>query len=383
MTFLFSAHGFIIMSIKRDYYEVLEVSRTASGDEIKKAYRQMALKYHPDRNPDDPEAEQKFKEAAEAYDVLRDQEKRSRYDKFGHEGVNGGGGFGPFSSNEDIFSHFSDIFGDLFGFSMGGGSRGNRPQAGPNLRYNLSISLRQAAKGDSVTIKIPMDVSCPECNGSGAAKGTQPETCTNCNGHGQVRHNQGFFQIAVPCPRCHGTGQMIKQVCPRCKGHTTIEEMRELSVRIPPGVDSGNRLRLRGEGGPGIYGGPPGDLYVVLHVEDDPEFDRDGPNLLLSHKITMVQAALGAKIEVNGLDGPVQLEIPRGTQSGELFRLAGLGLPEVNSSRKGDLLVEIKVLIPTSLSAKQEELLRSFAEAEEKKPLNKAKKAFKKAMGIK
>ena len=373
------------MSTKRDYYEILEVVRTASGEEIKRSYRQMALKYHPDRNPGNPEAEQKFKEAAEAYDVLRDPEKRARYDKFGHEGVSGNG-FGPFSSNEDIFSHFSDIFGDLFGFSMGGSrARANRPQAGPDLRYNLNVSLRQAAKGDEITLKIPKRVVCPECDGSGAASGSGPETCPDCGGHGQVRHSQGFFQIAMPCPRCNGTGQVIKNPCPRCKGATTVQETRELSLRVPPGVDTGNRLRLRGEGEPGIYGGPPGDLYVVLRVEDDPVFQREGPNLLLSREITMIQAALGDKIEVPGLDEPLSMEVPRGTQSGEIFRLQGAGLPVVNTNRKGDLLVEIKVLTPTSLSDKQEELLRAFAEAEAEKPLNKAKKVFKKvgkAMGI-
>jgi len=369
------------MAIKRDYYEILEVERTASGDEIKRAYRQMALKYHPDRNPGNPEAEQKFKEAAGAYDILRDPDKRSRYDKFGHEGVNGGG-FGPFSSNEDIFSHFSDIFGDLFGFSMGGAARANRAQAGANLRYNLSISLRQAAKGDSISLKIPKRVTCPECEGTGAAAGSKPETCAQCGGRGQVRHSQGFFQIAMPCPACNGAGQVIRHPCPRCKGAAVIQETRELSVRVPPGVDSGNRLRLRGEGEPGVFGGPPGDLYVILHVEDDPVFQRDGAHLLLTHEVTMVQAALGDSIEVPGLDEPMKMELPKGTQSGEVFRLAGGGLPIVNTNRKGDLLVEVKVLTPTSLSAKQEELLRAFAEAEADKPLNKAKKAFKKVMGM-
>ena len=372
------------MSMQRDYYEILEVERTASGDEIKRSYRKLAMKYHPDRNPDDPEAEQKFKEAAEAYDVLRDAEKRSRYDKFGHAGVSGNG-FGPFSSNEDIFSHFSDIFGDLFGFASGGRTRGNRQQAGANLRYNLSISLRQAAKGDEISIRIPRSVACPECEGSGAAPGSGPEVCSQCGGAGQVRHNQGFFQIAMPCPACNGTGQIIKNPCPRCKGATTIQETRELSVRIPPGIDSGNRLRLRGEGEAGLYGGPPGDLYVVVHVEEDPVFQRDGPHLLLAHEVSMVQAALGDTIEVPGLDEPMKMELPAGTQSGELFRLADGGMPVVNTSRKGDLLVEIKVLTPTSLSSRQEELLRAFAEAEADKPINKAKKMFKKvgkAMGL-
>ena len=368
--------------MQRDYYEILGVERTASGDEIKRAYRQMAMRYHPDRNPGDAEAEGRFKEAAEAYEVLRDPDKRSRYDKFGHAGVSGGAS-GGFSSNEDIFSHFSDIFGDLFGFSMGG--RASRARAGVDLRYNLSISLRQAAKGDDITLKIPKRVSCPECEGSGAARGTSAEPCSHCGGSGQVRHSQGFFQIAVPCAACQGSGQVIKNICPRCKGATFIQETRELSVRIPPGVDTGNRLRLRGEGEPGMHGGPAGDLYVVINVEEDKVFQRDGAHLMVMHEISMVQAVLGDTVEVPGLDGPMKMDIPKGTQSGEVFRLAGGGLHFVNSTRVGDLLVEIKVLIPKKISAKQEELLRQFAEVEEEKTITKAKNMFKKvgkAMGI-
>lgn len=371
---------------KRDYYEILEVTRTASGDEIKKAYRQMALRYHPDRNPDDTQAEALFKEAAEAYDILRDPDKRARYDRFGHEGVSGNGFGGGFSNNEDIFSHFSDIFGDLFGFSMGGrGARGTRAQQGSDLRYNLEISLRQAASGDEITLKIPKKVSCPDCGGSGAEPGTSAESCRQCGGAGQVRHNQGFFQIAMPCPACHGLGQVITHPCAHCKGAGAVQETRELAVRIPAGVDTGNRLRLRGEGEPGLYGGPAGDLYVVIHVAEDKVFQREGQNLLIDKEISFVQAALGDKLEVPGLDAPLSMEIPKGTQSGEVFRLQGGGLPYVNNSRKGDLLVEIKVLTPTRLSSRQEELLREFAELEKDKPLNKAKKVLKKmgkAMGL-
>lgn len=371
---------------KRDYYEILEVTRTASGDEIKKAYRQMALRYHPDRNPDDAEAEALFKEAAEAYDILRDPDKRARYDRFGHEGVSGNGFGGGFSNNEDIFSHFSDIFGDLFGFSMGGRSgRGTRAQQGSDLRYNLEISLRQAASGDEITLKIPKKVSCSECGGSGAEPGTSAESCRQCGGAGQVRHNQGFFQIAMPCPACHGLGQVITHPCAHCKGAGAVQETRELAVRIPAGVDTGNRLRLRGEGEPGMYGGPAGDLYVVIHVAEDKVFQREGQNLLIDKEISFVQAALGDKLEVPGLDAPLTMEIPKGTQSGEVFRLQGGGLPYVNSSRKGDLLVEVKVLTPTRLSSRQEELLREFADLEKDKPLNKAKKVLKKmgkAMGL-
>ncbi len=371
---------------RRDYYEILEVTRTATDDEIKKSYRQMALRYHPDRNPGDAEAEKRFKEAAEAYDILRDPDKRARYDRFGHDGVNGGFGGGGFASNEDIFSHFSDIFGDLFGFSMGArGGRATRSQQGADLRYNLEISLRQAASGDEISLKIPKKVPCPACGGSGAEPGTSAETCRQCGGRGQVRHSQGFFQIAMPCPECNGLGQVIPHPCARCKGAGAIQETRELAVRVPAGVDTGNRLRLRGEGEPGMYGGPPGDLYVVIQVAEDKVFQREGQNLLIDQEITFVQAALGDRIEVPGLDGPLAMEIPKGTQSGEVFRLQGGGLPYINSSRKGDLLVEIKVLTPTRISSRQEELLREFAELETDKPLNKAKKVLKKvgkAMGL-
>ena len=371
--------------IRRDYYEILSVERTASGEEIKKAYRKLAMKYHPDRNPGDSEAESKFKEAAEAYDILRDPDKRSRYDRFGHAGLNGQGGF---QSNEDIFSHFGDIFGDLFGFSMGGAARGrrNRPRQGADLRYNLTISFRQAAVGDEVSIKIPRHTTCPECNGSRAAKGTSPESCRQCQGTGQVRHNQGFFQISVPCPTCHGTGEQISSPCPRCKATGQIQEVRELSVRVPAGVDSGNRLRVRGEGEGGANGGLNGDLYVVLQVENDETFSREGQNLLVTRELSIVQASLGDKVEVPTLDEPITIDVPRGTQSGEIFRISGKGLAYPGRQVKGDLLVEIKVVTPSRLTARQEEILREFAEIDKlKKPMNKAKKIIKqvgKAMGI-
>lgn len=369
---------------RRCYYEVLSVERTSTHEEIKKAYRKLAMEYHPDRNPGDAEAESKFKEAAEAYDVLRDQDKRARYDRFGHEGVNGQGGF---RTSEDVFSHFGDIFGDLFGFSMGGGARGgrNRPRHGADLRYNLGISFSQAAQGTEIPIKIPRMAVCPECGGKRAAPGSSPETCRQCNGVGQVRHNQGFFQISVPCPVCHGAGEIIPNPCPRCKGDGQIQETRELSVRIPAGVDTGNRLRVRGEGEVGFNGGPNGDLYVVIHVENDDTFTRDGQNLFVTREISFVQAALGDKIEVPSLNDPITVDVPKGTQSGELFRIPGKGLPFPNRNGSGDLLVEVRVLTPTRLSARQEELLREFADLDAKKPLNKAKKIMEKvgkAMGI-
>jgi molecular chaperone DnaJ len=366
---------------QRDYYEVLGVSRDAADDEIKRAYRKKAMEFHPDRNPDNPEAEAKFKEAAEAYDVLRDAEKRARYDRFGHAGVNGNGygGGGGFSSTEDIFAHFGDIFGDLFGFAGMGGARGPRPQAGSDLRYNLNISFRQAARGDEVTLRIPKNVTCPDCSGSGAASGTQPETCPQCGGSGQVVRQQGFFQMAMPCSACRGEGRIVRNPCPRCRGAGQVQDIRELSVRIPAGVDTGNRLRLRGEGEPGVHGGPPGDLYVVIRVDDDKTFRRQGQDLVVRKEISFVQAILGDKVEVPTLDDPVTVDIPRGTQSGEVFRIAGKGLPHLGSSQTGALLVEVTVRIPSSVNDEQEKLLREFERLEENRPLRKVKNMFKKA----
>ena len=350
----------------RDYYEVLGVERGADDETIKKAYRQLAFKFHPDRNPDDPEAESKFKEAAEAYEVLRNAETRARYDRFGHEGL-GGNGFGGFGSTDDVFSAFSDIFGEFFGFGGRGASRGPRPQAGNDLRYDLTVSFRDAAKGTEVTLKIPRNVECHVCGGTGAEPGTSPETCKQCGGSGQVVQNQGFFRIAVTCPICRGEGKVV------------TSQTRELKVRVPAGVDDGSRLRLRGEGESGLHGGPPGDLYVILHVEADKVFERQGQNLVLRAEIGFVQAALGHKIEVPTLDGHEMMDIPKGTQSGEVFSLRGLGLPVPGSSRSGDLLVEVTVVTPKNLTKKQEELLREFEKLDEQKPMKKVKDFFRKA----
>jgi molecular chaperone DnaJ len=362
---------------KADYYEILGVPRDADEDEIKKAYRQSAFKFHPDRNPGDSEAEAKFKEAAKAYEVLRDPQKRARYDRFGHQGL-GDTGFGGFSNAEDIFSTFSDIFGEFFGFGAARG-RGPRPQAGNDLRYDLRVSFRDVAMGSEAALKIPKHISCTECDGTGAAPGSRPETCRQCGGIGQVHQNQGFFRIAVACPVCRGEGTVIANPCPRCKGRGQTPEVRELKVRIPAGVDDGSRLRLRGEGEHGVGGGPAGDLYVVISVEPDKTFERQGQNLVLHRTVSFVQASLGDKIEVPTLDDPITVDIPKGTQGGEVFQLRGLGLPHPGSSRKGDLLIEIRVETPTSLTSRQEELLREFARLEEEKPLKKAKNFFKKA----
>ncbi|MBR4742379.1 MAG: molecular chaperone DnaJ [Desulfovibrio sp.] len=358
---------------QRDYYEVLGVSRSANDDELKRAYRKLAMKYHPDHNPGDKEAEAKFKEAAEAYEVLRDPDKRERYDRFGFAGVqNGAAGFG---STDDIFSHFGDIFGDLFG---GFGRSTSNAQEGADLRYNLTISFEQAAKGDKITLTLPKHITCPDCQGSGAAPGSRPETCKHCNGTGQIRRSQGFFQISMPCPVCHGEGKIIVKPCPHCKGNGTIMDSRKLEITIPAGVDTGTRLRVRGEGEPGIHGGPAGDLYVVITVEEDERWERRGADLIYQLEIGFVDAALGCKKEVPGLDGNLPIDIPRGIQSGSILRLNNEGMPYPNrKNTRGSLLVQVKVVTPTQLSAKQEELLREFANASEEGFLNKAKKLFK------
>ncbi len=362
----------------KSYYEVLDLEKTATEEEIKKAYRAKAMQFHPDRNPGDAAAEEKFKEAAEAYEVLRDPEKRANYDKYGTADPYGQGGFGGFNSTEDIFSNFGDIFGDLFGFSQRGGS--NRPRQGSDLRYNLTMSFREAAKGVQTSLHIPRTVTCNECDGSGAAPGSQPEVCSQCRGTGQLRQSTGFFQVSVPCGRCQGTGKVISKPCAKCRGEGTVEEERTLEVKIPAGVYTGARMRLRGEGDSGTNGGPNGDLYVVITVEDDKVFERDGQNLIYKVDVSFVHATLGAKVKVPTLDEEIEFEIPAGTQTETVLSIKGKGLPFPNESRHGDLLLYIHVQIPTDISKEQEDLLLKYEKLEKQhnnKITTKVKRLFK------
>jgi molecular chaperone DnaJ len=347
---------------KRDYYEVLGVSKSASGDEIKKAYRRLAMKFHPDRNTDDAEAEAKFKEVKEAYEVLNDGDKRSAYDRFGHEGVRGAGmgGAGGFSAEG-----FSDIFGDVFGdiFGGGGGRRGG-PQVfrGADLGYELRLDLEKAVSGDTVTIDVPSQVACETCDGSGAKKGTQPQQCSTCAGAGQVRMQQGFFSIQQTCPACKGVGTMISDPCETCHGRGRVRKTRTLSVKVPAGVDDGDRIRLSGEGEAGRNGGPPGDLFVEIRLNPHKLFAREGSDLSCEVPISFRTATLGGEVELPTLDGNVSLKVPAGTQSGKVFRLRGKGVPTVRDPRNGDLFARVAVETPVNLTAGQKELLNKFDE---------------------
>ncbi len=354
------------MSEKRCYYEILGVSRDADTDELKSAYRRLAVKYHPDKNPGDPEAEAAFKECSEAYSVLTDPEKRAGYDRFGHNGVNGQGfGGGGFQGFDDIFSQFSDIFGEAFGF---GGSQRRRGVAGADLRYDLEITLEQAVFGDEVELAIPRLKPCDGCGGSGAAPGTSPEPCPTCRGRGQVYTSQGFFRMSTTCPHCRGQGRIIADPCSRCGGQGRVEERATVKVKIPGGVDQGSRLRLRGEGEAGQDGGPPGDLYVILQVKPHDLFERRGDDLVHSVSLPMSQAALGLDLDVPLIDGETAtLKIPSGTQSGQLFKLKGQGAPRLRYRGRGDLIIRVAVETPTDLNARQKELLAELAEIEEQR----------------
>jgi len=346
---------------KRDYYEVLGVQRNATEAEIKKAFKKLAMKYHPDRNPDNKEAEEKFKEAREAYDVLSDAKKRAAYDQFGHAGVQGGMGGGPGGFGGGGAS-FSDIFGDVFGDIFGGGGGGGRQRVyqGADLRYNLELGLEEAVAGTTVKIRVPTLVTCQECGGSGAEKGTTATTCPTCHGQGQVRMQQGFFSLQQTCPHCHGSGKIITSPCKVCHGEGRVQKQKTLSVKVPPGVDSGDRIRLSGEGEAGENGGPPGDLYVQIHVREHPIFKRDGSDLFCEVPVSFATAALGGELEVPTLNGKVKLKVPSESQTGKLFRLRGKGVKSVRGSHVGDLLCRIMVETPVNLSAKQKELLREF-----------------------
>jgi molecular chaperone DnaJ len=344
---------------KRDYYEVLGVSRNASEGDIKKAYRRAAQKHHPDRNPDNAEAEEMFKEAKESYEVLSDAQKRAAYDQFGHAGVDasaaGAGGYGAAGGS------FSDVFGDVFGDIFGGGrSRGQSAYRGADLRYNLELSLEDAVRGTEVKIKVPGAVSCDSCGGNGAKKGSKPVTCSTCAGQGQVRMQQGFFSLQQTCPRCHGAGQIIEDPCPKCHGNGRVEKLKTLSVKVPAGVDSGDRIRLSGEGEPGERGGTAGDLYVQISVLPHSIFLRDGNDLSCEVPISFVSATLGGELDVPTLDGKVKLKIPNETQTGKIFRLRGKGVRSVRSHEVGDLLCRVNIETPVSLTQQQKELLKEF-----------------------
>jgi len=356
---------------KRDYYEVLGVPREANAQEVKSAYRKLALKYHPDKNPGDKQAEESFKEAAEAYSVLSDPNKRGQYDRFGHAGVNvGGGGFGGF--DPDIFGDFSDILGDFFGFGdvFGGGRRRrpNQAQRGSDLRYDLCISFEEAVFGVKTKIKIPRQETCNVCGGTGAKPGQGRVTCNTCGGQGQIRYQQGFFTISRTCPQCQGAGQIIKSRCTECKGSGRLPKEKVLELKIPAGVDDGSRLRVAGEGESGANGGPPGDLYVVIEVEEHPFFKRQGNDIYCELPVSFPQAALGAEIGIPTLQGQEKLKIPEGTQTGTVFRLKGRGIVSLGGRGQGDQLVAITVVTPTKLNKQQKEILQQFAEASEEEP---------------
>ena len=346
---------------KRDFYEILGVNKDASDDEIKKAYRKLAMKFHPDRNPDNPKAEEHFKEAKEAYEILSDASKRTAYDQYGHAGVDqqaGMGGAGGFGGG--FADAFGDIFGDIFGGA--GGGRGGRSNVyrGADLRYNLEISLEEAARGTETKIRIPTMAECDTCHGSGAKTGTKPETCPTCAGHGQVRMQQGFFSIQQACPKCHGSGKVIANPCPTCSGSGRVKQYKTLAVKIPSGVDEGDRIRLTGEGEAGVNGGPPGDLYVVIQIKAHSVFQRDHNDLHCEMPISFTTAALGGEIEIPTLDGHAKIKIPPETQSGKVFRLRGKGIKGVRSSTHGDLMCHMVVETPVNLTERQRELLREL-----------------------
>jgi molecular chaperone DnaJ len=352
---------------KRDYYEVLGIVRGASVDDIKKAYRKLAVQYHPDKNPGDATAEEKFKEAAEAYGVLSDEEKRARYDRYGHQGMSGMGGFDP-----NQFADFGDILGDLFGFGDFFGTRGrrggSRPARGNDLRYDLQLEFMEAVFGKEVTLDVPRTITCATCSGSGAKAGTKPVTCSGCNGQGQIRYSQGFFAVARTCPQCGGTGKVIKDPCATCGGAGRMREEKKISVKIPSGVDDGSRLRVAGEGESGFNGGPSGDLYVFIQVREHAKFQRRDFDIHAEQTISFTQAALGGDAEVETVDGLDTLKIAAGTQPNQVFRLRGKGVPSLDGNGRGDHYVHINVRIPSSLNDEQRQLMERLATIEGENP---------------
>lgn len=347
---------------KRDYYEVLGIDRSAGADEIKKSYRKLALKYHPDRNKGDKEAEEKFKEAAEAYEVLSNAEKRQLYDRFGHEGLQQTG-FTGFRDFDDIFSSFGDIFEEFFGFGSRRGRR-QRVSRGADLRYDLTIDFMDAAFGKETEVEIPRHEPCGECSGTGSKDGAQPGVCYTCGGRGQVTRSQGFFSISTTCPTCQGSGTIITDPCPQCRGIGRVLQTKKLSLKIPAGVETGSRLRLQGEGEPGPPGGIPGDLYVFIEVREHKTFQRDGDNVIAGVPIPYSLACLGGEIDIPTLEGPDVFTIPKGTQSGDHFRIPDKGIPHLRGRGKGDLVVVVYIQTPTKLNKEHEELLRRLAEIE-------------------
>ncbi len=343
----------------RDFYEILGVEKDADDRTLKKAYRKLAMQYHPDRNPDDAQAEEKFKEAAEAYEVLSDKEKRNVYDRFGHEGLNHGGG-GGFHSAEDVFSQFGDIFGDLFGF--GGGRRRSGPKPGADLRYDMSLTFEEAVFGTKKTIEIPRHNPCETCEGSGAAEGSTPVTCAGCGGRGQVQHAQGFFTLSSTCPQCKGQGKTISDPCKDCRGSGLIREIREVDVTIPAGVDDGMRLRLRDEGEAGEKGGGRGDLYVFIRVQESEIFQRDGADIHFIAQLSYVHAALGVKLEIPTLGEPVEVKVPSGTQHGDQKVIRNQGIQRVNRKDRGNLIVHFVIVVPKKMSRKEKKSLEKYAQ---------------------
>jgi molecular chaperone DnaJ len=363
------------MTSKRDYYEILGIDRNANESELKKAYRQQAIKHHPDKNAGDKQAEEKFKEAAEAYEVLRDPRKRQIYDQYGHQGLEGAG-FSGFSGFEDIFDSFGGIFEDFFGFRSGTRTR-NRRQRGTDLRHDLTLSFIEAAFGKETEIEIEKMITCTTCEGSGCEPGTYPENCPQCQGSGQVSRSQGFFTIRTTCSSCRGAGQVIAHQCPECRGTTQVKTVKRVSVKIPAGVDHGSRLRLSSEGEGGVNGGPAGDLYVFIHVEPHDFFHRDNTDVICRIPISFIQAALGDEIQIPTLTGEETLKIAKGTQPGDIFRLPGHGIPSLRNGRRGDQIVQVQVKTPTRLTKKQEKLLQEFQKLESGKLTNKIKNVLK------